>query len=322
MQTVIIRCEYVWTSAQNPGQLHSKTRVVTFKTEDPSNWNIKLEDIPAWSFDGSKTGHATTDDAVRLLRPIFASIDPNRKNSILVLCDVLNTDFTPHESNYRSHLIDSVLSNASQVPLVGFGQEIRFDIPDESNRVAYYAQVGDRPSKHREIMEGHLNSCISTGISIDSSFSEDEPNKWQFQIGGPDLNPVQACDHLCVARFILMRMSENLDIHTIFSYNDSLNITISTLEMREAKDSALILSLAEKICSPSYKFVVSSVYGRIKDHLQLDRFSYTASDAEVLLPWSVMTVGSGYLEDTRPHSGSDPYLVTKALLDSICGELK
>ncbi len=323
MQSVTIRCEYIWPSAERQGQLHSKTRVIDFKTEDPSNWNISLDDIPAWSFDGSKTGYSTKDDYQLLLRPIFASIDPNRKNSILVLCDVLNTDFTPHNLNYRSQLIDSVLKTHSQVPLIGFGQEFRIRTASASltnTHGHYHSQVGGRLSEHREIVEGHLNSCISTGISIDCSLSEDAEDKWQYQIGGPKLNAVQTCDQLLVSRFILMRMAENSRSHIEFCKDDSLNITISTHEMREAKDSGLIFSLAERICSPSYKFVVSSVYGTTGSNLLPDRFSCTSSDVEVRIPWSVQTMGSGYLEDTRPSSGSDPYLITKALIDTVCGE--
>lgn len=323
MQSVTIRCEYIWPSVERKGQLHSKTRVIDFKSEDPANWNISLDDIPAWSFDGSKIGYSTAEDYQLLLRPIFASIDPNRKNSILVLCDVLNTDFTPHILNYRSQLIDTVLKTHDQIPLIGFGQEFRIRTPSSTmtNVTEYFhSQVGCRPSEHREIVESHLNSCISTGISIDSSSSEGSEDKWQYQIGGPKLNAVQTCDQLLVSRFLLMRITENFRGRIEYHRDDSLNITISTQEMREAKDSSLVFSLAKKICSISYKLTASTVYGAIEDNLTPDRFSCTSSDVEVRIPWSVQTMGSGYLEDTRPASGSDPYLTVKALIDTVCGE--
>jgi glutamine synthetase len=322
MESVVIRCEYIWPAADRQGRLHSKTRVISFKTDDPSNWKIELADIPAWSFDGLSCGYTTQDQSTLLLRPIFASIDPNRKNAILVLCDVLYTDFTPHEYNYRSHLIDSYLEHHDKNALIGFGQDVRLKSNDESDlsvdSEVYHSQVGGRPPKQREIMEGLLGSCISSGLAIDSMLSEDSAGKWKFNIGNSTLNPVQACDHLLVSRFLLQRIAESLNYSVFYSLIDKLSVTLSTAETRDSKSSEYIISLAEKICSPSYKFVISSIYGTIKDPLTPDRWSCTESNAEVLLPWSIQTVGTGYLEDTRPYSGTDPYLLAKVLIDSIC----
>jgi len=40
------------------------------------------------------------------LKPVFICRDPGRKNSYLVMTEVLNGDGTPHVSNHRSKIKD------------------------------------------------------------------------------------------------------------------------------------------------------------------------------------------------------------------------
>jgi glutamine synthetase len=40
------------------------------------------------------------------LKPVFICPDPGRKNSYLVMTEVLNADGTPHESNARATIKD------------------------------------------------------------------------------------------------------------------------------------------------------------------------------------------------------------------------
>jgi glutamine synthetase len=55
-----------------------------------------------WSFDGSSTEQADGSDSDCLLKPVAVFPDPDRKNSYLVMTEVLNADRTPHESNGRA----------------------------------------------------------------------------------------------------------------------------------------------------------------------------------------------------------------------------
>ena len=54
---------------------------------------------------------------------------------------------------------------------------------------------------------------------------------------------------------------------------------------------------------------------------RIDQFSYGVSDrgASIRIPWQVEVDQKGYLEDRRPASNMDPYLVTKLLLQTTCG---
>ena len=54
---------------------------------------------------------------------------------------------------------------------------------------------------------------------------------------------------------------------------------------------------------------------------RIDQFSYGVSDrgASVRIPWQVEVDQKGYLEDRRPASNMDPYLVTRLLIQTTCG---
>jgi glutamine synthetase len=66
----------------------------------------RLKIPPVWSFDGSSTEQAPGGSSDCLLKPVFVTNDPQRKNAYLVMCEVLNGDGTPHESNGRALIED------------------------------------------------------------------------------------------------------------------------------------------------------------------------------------------------------------------------
>lgn len=89
----MILAEYIWIDGTEPTPLlRSKTKVLN-KGEQP----------PIWSFDGSSTKQADGTNSDCILRPVFMTHDPLRGGDcVLVLCEVLNTDGTPHKSNKRA----------------------------------------------------------------------------------------------------------------------------------------------------------------------------------------------------------------------------
>ena len=94
------KLEYIWLDGYKPTQsLRSKTRV-------ESDFSGKLEDAPLWNFDGSSTEQADGSASDCLLKPVAVFPDPGRKNSFLVMTEVLNADGTPHESNGRATIND------------------------------------------------------------------------------------------------------------------------------------------------------------------------------------------------------------------------
>ena len=94
------KLEYVWLDGTEPTQqLRGKTLVV-------KDFSGELKDCPKWCFDGSSTNQATGDNSDCILTPVFCCPDPGRKNSYIVMNEVMNSDGTPHESNHRATIED------------------------------------------------------------------------------------------------------------------------------------------------------------------------------------------------------------------------
>ncbi|HEY2720302.1 MAG TPA: glutamine synthetase beta-grasp domain-containing protein, partial [Chitinophagaceae bacterium] len=94
------KLEYIWLDGYKPTQsLRSKTKI-------ERDYDGALDSTPVWSFDGSSTEQAPGGSSDCLLKPVFVTKDPQRKNAYLVMCEVLNPDGTPHESNGRATIED------------------------------------------------------------------------------------------------------------------------------------------------------------------------------------------------------------------------
>ena len=99
----MVKLEYVWLDGYKPEpNFRSKVKIVDGKTLGES-----IESFPMWNFDGSSTSQAETGNSDRLLKPVRHYTPPNflsGTDTIYVLCEVLNPDGTPHESNKRANI--------------------------------------------------------------------------------------------------------------------------------------------------------------------------------------------------------------------------
>jgi glutamine synthetase len=111
------QAEYIWIDGTNPSPLiRSKTKIV----EDGKEPGI-------WGFDGSSTNQAVGNDSDCVLQPVFVCDDPLRSaGDKLVMCEVLLTDFTPHETNTRAACLATAEKYADQEPVFGVEQEYTF----------------------------------------------------------------------------------------------------------------------------------------------------------------------------------------------------
>ena len=81
--------KYIWLDGYTPEQnLRSKIQVA--ESDEP----------PIWAFDGSSTQQAEGGQSDCVLQPV-SNYKINKGNT-LVMCEVLNSDHTPHKSNYRT----------------------------------------------------------------------------------------------------------------------------------------------------------------------------------------------------------------------------
>ena len=343
-----IRFEYVWIDGKN--NLRSKVRNDIIPITEPGRENPKsvnqqiFENTPEWGFDGSSTYQATTDNSDLLLKPVriypnvtdASHIDNNQVLSWIVLCEVYNTDGTPHETNSRYKLREFVDSNPkSNDMFVSFEQEFVFwndkhNVPagwegnvmnpeergEPNSSGEYYCGIGGNNGTFRSLLDGHIKACTSAGIFINGYNAEVEKSQWEYQTRPtPSL---KAADDLWASRYILGRVAEtrNLDIsYDPKPYDENRNgsgchINFSTENMRNDFSQDHVDSVIEALALNHETAI--SVYGEGNERRltgknetsDINNFSYGNSDrsASIRIP----AVGN-YLEDRRPAANVNPY---------------
>jgi glutamine synthetase len=329
------KLEYIWLDGYEPvPNLRSKTKIVEFAAE-PS-----LEELPVWNFDGSSTQQAEGSSSDCLLQPVALFPDPGRPNGLLVMCEVLLPDGTPHPSNSRATIPDDpdtwfgfeqeYFLYAGSAPL-GFPAE-GFPAPQGE----YYTGVGFKNvgDVAREIVDAHIDLCLEAGINLEGINAEVAKGQWEFQIFGEGSK--RAADELWIARYLLLRLCERYRVDVNFhpkplgaelDWNGSgLHTNFSTRAMREVGGEAYFEALMTAFDELKDEHI--AVYGP-DNHLRLtglhetqaiDKFSYGVADrgASVRIPHSFIANDyRGYLEDRRPNALADPYRVAGRILQTI-----
>jgi glutamine synthetase len=330
----LTKLEYIWLDGYEPTQsLRSKTLV-------ERDFGGKLEDCPMWAFDGSSTEQATGEDSDCLLKPVAIYHDPCRKNSFLVMTEVLNADATPHASNGRATIEDD-----DDDFWFGFEQEyFLWDI--ETGRPPgfpangfpgpqgpYYCSVGAANAHGRDCVEDHLDACLEAGINLEGINAEVAAGQWEFQVFGKGAK--DAGDQTWVARYILERTGEkygySINWHPKpfgkLDWNGSgMHANFSNGAMRENGQEDLF----HKICAAFAENIPShiDVYGADNDQRltgehetqAIDQFSYAIADRGASIRIPVGTIADGWkgrLEDRRPASNADPYKVAAAIVTTV-----
>jgi glutamine synthetase len=329
---VSYQAEYIWIDGTAPTpMMRNKTRIIA-DGKEPG----------IWGFDGSSTNQAPGANSDCVLRPVFSCLDPIRgKNNILVLCEVENTDFTPHATNTRAACVEAAERHAAEEPWFGIEQEYTFlkngrplgwpAAGYPAPQGPYYCGVGGEKMVGREIVEAHTLACIDAGLAIEGTNAEVMMGQWEFQVGilpAPDIG-----DQLWVARWLLYRVAEDFDVVVSLDpkpipgdWNGAgAHTNFSTAAMREDYDA--IIAGCEAL-GKNVDLHIENYGPGIKDRLtgahetaRWDKFSYGASDrgASIRIPWAVEKARKGWLEDRRPNANMDPYVVTRLLIETCCG---
>ncbi|MDB2682940.1 glutamine synthetase beta-grasp domain-containing protein, partial [Alphaproteobacteria bacterium] len=342
--------EYIWIDGDLPTRhLRSKARVV-----EPAK--IKsIDDFPEWSFDGSSTNQAVGSDSDCLLQPCAYITDPIRgEGNFLVMCEVLNPDGTPHESNSRSQLREVLDAGAAkQNPWMGFEQEYTMfenrtplGWPESGYpgpQGPYYCGVGAEEIFGRDIAEAHAELCLQTEMMFYGINAEVMPGQWEFQIGfrGDDnetADALKVCDHTWIARWLLYRVAEDYGVSISLEnkpvkgdWNGAgMHTNVSTNDTRDkAKGKKAIEAACKALESKHKEHIV--LYGAglgdrlTGDHETCDIDTFKVGDADrgcsIRIPAPVAQKGYGYFEDRRPGANADPYLVAARICATICDDV-
>ncbi len=329
------RAEYIWIDGTEPvHKLRSKTRIV-------SNGN----EPPIWGFDGSSTKQAPGANSDCVLRPVFVCPDPIRGgDDVLVMCEVLLTDMTPHTTNTRAACAAAAEKYAAHESLFGIEQEYTFfegakplgwpDTGFPAPQGGYYCGVGADEVFGRDIVEAHTTACMEAGLSISGTNAEVMPAQWEFQIG--PVAPPKVADEVWIARWLLYRIAEDFEVSATLDpkpvkgdWNGAgAHTNYSTKEMRERYDAC---EAAVEALGEAHDKHIKEYGAHIEERLtgehetaHWSQFTWGVSDrgASVRIPWQVARDGKGYIEDRRPNANMDPYRVTRLIIETVCSKLE
>ena len=336
------KLEYLWLDGCTPTQIRSKTKVV-------KDFGREGEQVPVWGFDGSSTQQAEGSDSDCVLKPVRVYPNPLDRDSSIVLCEVWNVDDTPHLTNTRRLLEETVAdcdhdNNWPMDEWVGFEQEYTlFPKYGQKNDEIPFGWVDyEEPPPQgdyycgrnagEDIMKKHMNACIQAGISICGTNAEVMLGQWEYQIGAG--GSIHMSDDLWVARWLMERICEHHDLSVSLhpkpikgDWNGAgCHTNFSTKKMREEGGYRYIINACEKLSHKHQEHI--EVYGEDNDQrltglhetCSITEFRFGVSDrgASIRIPWQVEKESKGYLEDRRPSSNCDPYVVSQKLIQTIC----
>jgi len=331
-----IIAEYVWIDGSRE-TLRSKCRTLLCH----GLHRVDLKEVPIWNFDGSSTEQAEGSDSEIYIVPVRIYKDSLRgAPHIIVMCKCMLPNGNPAKGNNRNYAEKIFENRIYEEPWYGIEQEyIMFnadgvrplgwpDHADPAPQGPYYCGNGAGKVVGRNIVDEHYEACLKSDIDIFGTNAEVMLSQWEYQTG-PTCG-LKAADDLWVSRFLLHRIAEKYNVVISLDpkpiqgdWNGSgCHTNYSTKSMREIND--------------SYNSVINSLSKRHKEHIDvygsgnelrltgkhetssLDTFSVGLANrgCSIRIPRDTAKNGIGYIEDRRPSSNMDPYLVTAIIAET------
>ena len=207
------KAEYIWIDGTEPtAKLRSKTKILADGAEPAHLGLRRLEHQPGA---GRQARTACSSRCSACPDPIRGG------DNILVLCEVLLTDMTPHPTNTRAALRRGRrASTPTRSRWFGIEQEYTFfkdgrpsASPSAASRPRRAATTAaSAPTRSSAATSSRRTSRPASrpASRISGINAEVMPGQWEFQVG--PLGPLEVADQLWVARWLLYRIAEDFGI--------------------------------------------------------------------------------------------------------------
>jgi glutamine synthetase len=193
----------------------------------------------------------------------------------------------------------------------------------------YYCSAGTGAAIGRAVADEHYVKCLVAGVKIAGTNAEVMPGQWEYQVG--PCRGIEMGDHLCMARYIMLRVTEGHNVICSISpkpkeggdWNGAgLHTNFSIASMRQAGGYPIILKVCEAFGPVAQEHIV--LYGEGNDKrltgkhetCSINQFKFGVADrgASIRIPRDAEKNGCGYMEDRRPGANADPYSVTYIMM--------
>jgi len=332
-----IQAEYVWLGGD--GEFRCKTK--TLDSECKS-----ISDYPIWNYDGSSTNQAPGSNSEVYLKPVAQFPDPWRKgNNVIVLCEAVlpvsddSMEMKPHPTNTRDAAVKVFDAAKDHEPWYGIEQEYTLFYEDGTTPFGwpqngyptpqgqYYCSVGSGNAFGRRVADCHYRACLHMGINISGINAEVMAGQWEYQVG--PCCGIESGDQLTMSRYVMHRVCEDFGLIVSFDpkpkagdWNGAgCHTNYSTKAMR-AEGGMTVIEEALKKLEAKHDLHIQ-MYGEGNDRrltglhetADMKTFSWGVADrgASIRVPKTTFIEKKGYLEDRRPASNMDPYVVTSLI---------
>merc|ERR1719387_3241625 len=334
-----VQAEYIWMDLE--GDVRSKCRTVDAA-------KATLDQLPDWNYDGSSTGQAPGDDSEVIIKPRAVFKDPFRGgDNILVLTDTYTPGGTPLPTNTRAPAA-AIFDASDEAATAWFGLEQEYTLfnLDKTTPLGwpsggypgpqgpYYCGAGADRSYGRAISEAHYKACLYAGLEISGTNAEVMPGQWEYQIG-PCVG-IDAGDQMMVSRYILQRVCEDFQVYCTLDpkpipgdWNGAgMHTNFSTEKMRKAGGLTDIVAAIKRLGTKHEEHIAEYGEGNERrltgkyETADIGTFSFGVANrgCSIRIPRSTDADGCGYLEDRRPSSNCDPYVVTRKIFQTCTDE--
>ena len=275
-----VMLEYIFTDHFNV--IRSKTKIVRKEINS-------IDDLEPWYyFNFHKWNQTAGIEKSVLLDPVAIYPDPFRGGKhLLVLCQNLSMDKTPHYTNHRAKAAEILERAKDSQPQFGIEQEymifqrefalhegqadgkpmaedycekqripygwLGHNNPGGDAHSLYFYEPGGAVCFGREIAEEHANLCLKAGLEVAGINSEGVPSQWEYQISVCD--GIDVADQIILSRYILHRVSEKYNAHISFLskpyrgyFPSGMHTNFSTKEMREGTEGKKGIEYVEDAC--------------------------------------------------------------------------